>query len=197
MGKIQPLWGVTRITTKSYITLQNSIEHIIVYCPFQTDDKTLLFLFIHFNQITPHPCLNVTSFLSVKILQHSSSIQHVVSQEYDTAFSQCENCYISQKRTIYYPLLYIKRDHPCHVTVASVVVIVNFHVVQLSIWVTQFVELYSKLSAIPLVCITRKLPYYWMTLITAKCAHNWHYYYHHHHHHCLAVIGFILLLSST
>jgi hypothetical protein len=138
--KIQPLWGVTSVITKSCITLQNSIEYIIVYCPFQTDDKTLLFLFIHFNQITPHTCLNVTpfqaEFLSVKILRHSSSIRCTVSQEYNTAFSQCENCYISQNRTIYFTLPYTKHDHPSCVTVGFVVVIVNFHVIQISIWVT-------------------------------------------------------------
>jgi hypothetical protein len=81
LGKNQPLWGVTCIITKSCITLRNTIEHLIVYCPFQRNDDSDMLLFIHFNQITPDPCLSVTpfqaEFLSVKILQHSSSIWHI------------------------------------------------------------------------------------------------------------------------
>jgi hypothetical protein len=64
---------------KSYITLQN---YATVYSSYQMDGMTsssAILLHTH-NQITPNPCLYVTSFQSefllVKILQHPCSITY-------------------------------------------------------------------------------------------------------------------------
>jgi hypothetical protein len=138
--KIPHLWGVVYIIKKNCITLGNYKTHYSLLLFPDRWHFALLFSFIYFNQITPHPCLNATpfqaKFLSRKILQHSFLIGPVhltVPQHF--IFPVCKLLHKSGEDSKL-SIPYTNRDHPCHDTVAFVVVIVNFCVIEKSIWVS-------------------------------------------------------------
>jgi hypothetical protein len=136
--KIQPHLRSCICCSKKLLTDFGTIEHVTVCCSLQTDDIApccSILSLVHTSQlIQPSPRLNVTP-LQFQLLWRACSIP---IQLYLTG---PQHCIFRNERTINYS--YAIHVHPCTVTVAFLVVIVNFH------WITYFVDMYLKLFILP------------------------------------------------
>jgi hypothetical protein len=124
---------------KKAVSHWETIENTVVYCCFQKDDMTPCSAILVYTLQLNHPFskANVTAFqvefLSVKIPWHSFSIRPMrLTGKWHCIFPVCKLLHKSREGSKL-SILYANHDHPCHVTLAFVVVTVNFHVVQMSI----------------------------------------------------------------
>jgi hypothetical protein len=117
----------------------------------------LMVLFIHFTPVSVSFWKDPTAFL-FDYMSHRTKTMNA-------------NCHINQERPINYHIQFVPTLLVSPVTVTCVVVTVKFHVIWISIWVTQCIYLYPKPFIVPLVHIWKQL-YLWMIIIIhsqSKC----------------------------
>jgi hypothetical protein len=139
LGKSNPFEELHMLWQK-VVSHSETVGHAVVYCCFQKGDMTLCSaILIHTLQSNHSSPLSKCHPVSVWVSFHRNSVAFLFSQDHNTIFPVCKLLHMSGEDKLSIP--YTNHGHPSCATVAFVVVIVMFHVVQISIWVTQFVLL--------------------------------------------------------